>query len=262
MRAMISVQQRKQHGPADWQAMTEWFSTPLGQHLLQRERACLQDLLRRRFGYHLLELGCAELQLHELSPMGHRFSFCPHPGLPTLHTARASGEAIPLPEASVDLVLLHHALDFSSQQHQLLREVARVLIAGGSAIIVGFNPFSSWGLRRRLPPWQPGPWNATPLSARRLSDWLQLLDFKVESLHYGAQVLPLNHPRSIRWSGCLEPLAQRLLWPAGAFYIIHARKQVVALTPLQQRWHRLPVPGMTMPLADQVGRTNPGDPLA
>lgn len=263
MRTMKILQHDKHHGLADWQAMTHWFGTPLGQFLLARERACLEPLLKRRFGYHLLQLGCSEALLHDLSPMGHRFSFCPHLGLSTVHNAHARGEAIPLAADSVDLVLLHHALDFCEHQHQLLREVARVLIAGGSVLIVGFNPVSAWGLRSRLSPRRPGPWNASLLGTRRLTDWLQLLDFKIEQLYYGAYALPVNSPRCIRWSGWVEPLASRLRWPTGGFYVIHARKQVVPLTPLQQRWRRLPVPGIAMPLADQVGcRHTPGDPSA
>jgi hypothetical protein len=78
---------------ASWQALTDWFGTPLGQHLLGIERALVDELLQRRFGYHLLQLGCSELLLHERSPMGHKFSFCPHAGLATQHTAIARGES-------------------------------------------------------------------------------------------------------------------------------------------------------------------------
>jgi SAM-dependent methyltransferase len=247
------------YSPIDWQDMTDWFATPLGDYLLQHERRQVQELLKRRFGYHLLQLGCAEMLLHDSSPMGHKFSFCPHEGTSTLHTACARGEAIPLGNESVDLVLLHHALDFSGYQHQLLREVARVLIAGGSVVIVGFNPFSAWGVRA-LMPWSAGrqsPWNASPLSARRLTDWLKLLDFQVDQVHHGAYALPVNSERSIRWSGWMEAVASRMNWPTGGYYIIHARKQVIPLTPVQRRWRKLPMPAMGLPLAEKISKPQP-----
>lgn len=258
MRGMKIAHSHSDYSPADWQAMTEWFATPLGRFLLEHERRHLQGLLKRRFGYHLLQLGCAELLLHDSSPMGHRFSFCPHPDNHTLHTARARGEAIPLANESVDLVLLHHALDFSADQHQLLREAARVLIAGGSIIIVGFNPLSSWGLRTLLPGrWaRAAPWNASPLGTRRLTDWLKLLDFQVDQVRHGAYALPVNSERSIRWSGWMESIAGRLNWPTGGFYLIHARKQVIPLTPVQRGWRRLPLPAMGLPLTEQAGQAS------
>jgi SAM-dependent methyltransferase len=240
----------------DWQAMSAWFATPLGQYLLERERVLVRESLSRRFGYHLLQLGCSELLLHQDSPMGHKFSFCPHPGMQTAHTAIASAEAIPLPDESVDMVLLHHALDFSQHQHQLLREVSRTLIAGGHVLIVGFNPYSSWGLRNRLHfrHQDSAPWNASQLSTLRVSDWLKLLDFQVVSVRYGAYALPFNSVRSIRYTGWMEEFATRLNWPTGGFYVILARKQVLPLTPVQKRWRSLAVPVIGLPVADQAGR--------
>lgn len=239
--------------------MNAWFSSALGQHLLAAERRLIEQLLARRFGYHLLQLGCADLILHEQSPMGHRFSFRDWHDPATCHTAIARGEAIPLASESVDLVLLHHALDYSAQQHQLLREVARVLIAGGHVVIVGFNPLSSWGLRNKLQIFSRGikaPWHASMLGTQRLTDWLKLLDFQVEQLRYGVYSLPVNSQGVIRHSGMMESLASHLNWPTGGIYAISARKQVLPLTPVHMHWRRMPVPGLGLPLTDKVSQVS------
>jgi len=243
--------------PQGWQQMTDWFRTGLGQHLLATERGLVEQLLSRRFGYHLLQLGCAELVLHDKSPMGHKFSFSAWPQGSTCHNAIARGEALPLATASVDLVLLHHALDYAEHQHQLLREVERVLIAGGHLVIVGFNPYSSWGLRGRLHGFRSNrqaPWQASMLGTVRLSDWLKLLGFQIEQVRYGVYALPVDAPRVIRYSGMLEQLAGRLNWPTGGIYAIAARKQVLPLTPVQTHW-RLPH-GLGLPLTEKVSQVS------
>jgi SAM-dependent methyltransferase len=245
--------------PQTWQEMTNWYQSALGTHLLQHERALLEQLLARRFGYHLLQLGCAELILHDQSPMGHKFSFCAWAEQNTCHTAIARGEAIPLASSSVDLVLLHHALDFSDQQHQLLREVERVLIAGGHLVIIGFNPLSSWGLRsalQRLTGRGRAPWQAAMLGTTRLSDWLKLLGFQIEQQRHAVYALPVNAPRVIRYSGLLETSAAQLNWPTGGIYAIAARKQVLPLTPVQSHWRRLPVHGLGLPLPEKVSQAS------
>jgi SAM-dependent methyltransferase len=243
-------------GQSSHQALTRWYATPLGSHLLGLERNLVNGMLARRFGYHLLQLGCAELVLHDQSPMGHRFSFCDQVTSETCHSAIARSEAIPLGNESIDLVLLHHALDYSGGQHQLLREAARVLIAGGHLVIVGFNPMSVWGLRslagRRSR--NAAPWHASMLGVHRLTDWLKLLDFQVEQIQYAAYSLPVNSQQMIRWSGWMEDTASRLKWPTGGIYAIAARKQVAPLTPVQGRRARLPVPGLIIPVADKVSR--------
>ncbi|MEY4643058.1 MAG: hypothetical protein RLZZ227_3052 [Pseudomonadota bacterium] len=247
--------------PEAYADMTAWFETPLGQHLLATERNLLDHMLVRRFGYHLLQLGCADLQLHDKSPMGHKFSFRPWQGAGKGHAAIADLESIPLASESVDLVLLHHALDFSPYQHQLLREVERVLIAGGHVVIVGFNPLSTWGLRNKLQFFRrtrKAPWHASMLGTLRLTDWLKLLDFQVEQVRYGMYSLPVNSDRIARYAGLLDPLAARLNWPTGGIYVISARKQVLPLTPVQTRWRRMPVHGLglplPMPMPDKVGQ--------
>ena len=243
-----------------YQDMNAWFGTPLGEKLLTIERRIVESMLSRRFGYHLLQLGCAELLLHDSSPMGHKFSFCTFPEKETCHSAIARGEEIPLGSESVDLVLLHHALDFSAEQHQLLREVSRILIAGGCVLIVGFNPISSWGVRNKLLWWkqQRAPWHASLLSTLRLTDWLKLLDFQVDQIKYGCYTLPVNSPAVIRYSSFMESLANRLNWPTGGIYTIVARKQVIPVTPIQLQRRHLHMHGLGMPIPDKVSQASRG----
>ncbi len=238
------------HDFAAWQALTAWYAGPLGQHLLGREQSLLNDMLAQRFGYHLLQLGCADLELYRQSPMGHRFTFAPFLQAPAHCQAVAEAGAIPLATASVDCVVLHHALDYAVDQHQLLREVTRVLIPGGDVVIVGFNPLSSWGLRNKLLPGKrPVPWHARMLGRVRLCDWLKLLEFQIDEIRYAEYALPIDAPGAIRYSGWMEMLASRFNWPTGAIYAIAARKQVVPLIPVQQRRRRMPLPTLVLPVA-------------
>jgi SAM-dependent methyltransferase len=243
------------HDIAAYQALTAWYKSPLGQHLLSREQALVDEMLGRRFGYHLLQLGCADLQLHHQSPMGHKFAFTPFLRASSGHQAVAETDAIPLMTASVDCVLLHHALDYAADQHQLLREVTRVLIAGGHVVIVGFNPFSTWGVRSKL--WlrnTHSPWHARMLHSLRVCDWLKLLDFQVDEIRYAEYALPINTPAVIRYSNWMEKPAAKLNWPTGAVYVIAARKQVLPLTPVQSRRRRRAVPTLALPLTEGTSR--------
>ena len=73
---------------------------------------------------------------------------------------------LPFAANSIDLVVMPHVLEFYDDPHQILREVERILIPEGQIVLTGFNPYSLWGLRRRLPgsggmfPWQG---NISPL---------------------------------------------------------------------------------------------------
>ena len=57
-------------------------------------------------------------------------------------------EALPFPPASLDAVVMHHALDCCADPRTAMREVCKVLRPGGRLLICGFNPISLWGVRR------------------------------------------------------------------------------------------------------------------
>ena len=128
--------------------LSQWFESPVGNAVLQAEKQLITPYLNRLFGYHILQLGCSSR--HSLiadSPVGHKVIFAPEPDrshkLPV-----ADNECLPLAKDSIDVVVVHHALDFTHDSHTLLREATRVLRPGGQLLIIGFNPLSLWGLKK------------------------------------------------------------------------------------------------------------------
>ena len=81
-------------------------------------------------------------------------------------------EALPLPNNSLDAMVLHHALEVSADARSGLREAARVLVPGGRLVICGFNPMSLWGLRRLYAQVSDDAFTGTHwVTAVRLLDW-------------------------------------------------------------------------------------------
>ncbi|MEY3661060.1 MAG: class I SAM-dependent methyltransferase [Pseudohongiellaceae bacterium] len=245
---------------ADFDALTHWFASPLGQHLLGREQVLLDQVLNKRFGYHLLQIGCADLVLGANSPISHRITLQAFRTGARRESMLADPEALPLATASVDCVVLHHALDYASDQHQLLREAARVLIAGGWLVILGFNPYSLWGLRNKLLRWQLRlPWRASLLSASRVCDWLNLLDFQVDGIRYAEYALPINTSKSWCRFSWFEALATYFNLPTGGIYLIAACKQVAPLTPVRRPRRRHVVGPLGMPVVEPAGPATSGN---
>ena len=148
----------------------------------------------------------------------------------------ATLEALPFEARSVDIMLLPHALDFSEDPHQVLREVSRVLTPEGHVLILGFNPFSLWGLWRLLRRRNYAPWCGRFLQLSRIKDWLKLLDFELvrgSMLYYRP---PLSSETAMERLRFLDKAGDRW-WPlAGAVYLLVAKKRVVGMTPLRPEW--------------------------
>jgi SAM-dependent methyltransferase len=193
------------------------------------------------FGYQLLQLGELGSDLAHLQTCPVRHKTLVVHGVPAPpNGVIAEPRSLPVAGDAIDAVVLPHTLDFSPDPHQVLREIERVLIPEGRAIITGFNPFSLWGVWRLFGRWRGGvPWCANFLSYPRLSDWLSLLGFDIERM----DVMEFQPPtRTNRFDGWER--VGRQVWPMLAgIYVVRAVKRVSRVTPLQPRWSRLRVLG-------------------
>lgn len=218
-----------------------WFEQSPGNSLLALEAQALRALWPTLFSRVAVQLGCvgsidlladcnaqvrAVLDLPSVS------------GTSALTAGRvhALPEALPFDGRSVDLMLLSHTLDFADDPHQVLREVSRVLTPEGHVLILGFNPFSLWGLWRLVRRRNSAPWCGHFLQLSRIKDWLKLLDFELvrgNMLYYRP---PLTSEAAMHRLRFLDKAGDRW-WPlAGAVYLLLAKKRVAGMTPLRPEW--------------------------
>jgi SAM-dependent methyltransferase len=136
---------------------------------------------------------------------------------------------LPFEAQSVDLIVMPHTLEFTSDPHRLLREAERVLMPEGQLIILGFNSLSLWGARQSVGKMTGRPFvpAAVDLIAfTRLKDWIKLLGFDLERGRFGCYRPPLGSEQWLARYGFMEAAGDRW-WPIfGATYMIKAIKRV------------------------------------
>ena len=211
----------------------EWFATPLGRYLLEKEQAYLDDVTPDIFGFHALQLGLPQVDLLRASRIVHRMRIASfdHPDL------FAKSDELPIATQSIDMVLLPHVLEFAAEPHAVLREVDRVMMPEGRLAILGFNPWSLWGLRSSLGPSRDVyPWNGRFMSLLRVKDWLALLGFEVSAGRLVAYAPPIESPRVLRRFGFMEPAGDRWWAVGGAVYMLQAIKRVRGMRLLTPAW--------------------------
>jgi len=219
--------------------LSEWFGSPLGQLLANKEQEFIDEELRNLFGYHLLQLSVAQqLDLTQASRISHRFALYPQNTEQPVVTGLADFNHLPLPANSIDLVLLHHVLDYSQKPHHVLREASGVLISQGHLVIIGFNPWSLFGLWRWLVRFfsRAPQWRHQSLRLGRVLDWLAVLDFEPVTVKQGFYCPPCHKPNTIKYLQWMEHWGKWLGLPWGGFYIIVARKDSLTMTPIKPQW--------------------------
>lgn len=161
--------------------------------------------------------------------------------------------SLPFRDNSIDVIFLHHCLEFHPAPHSVLREASRVLLPNGALIILSFNPYSIWGLKHWLLSWSPREsLQYMPIRQSRIEDWLTLLDYRIELKMRCMFRLPVQWPKCLEWSAPLEGFS-RLPWMfGGGVYIMMSRKQVGGLTPLRLKWRLLQPQRPFLPSASRL----------
>jgi SAM-dependent methyltransferase len=203
-----------------------WSQLPHGECLLKQTQQNIDHAITRCFGYHLLKLGQLSSQLNtSKSPINHQINCAPSGKDIGLF---ADLHLLPIQDSSVDLCILAHELDFSSDPHQLLRELDRVLTLDGTIIISGYNPVSLFGLRSLLKP--KDPHTARLFFPNRVIDWLHLLGFEVQQKqHFDFLSCHLGNT----FLNVVESIGQRFFPYFCSTYFIVAKKQSTPMTPIK-----------------------------
>lgn len=212
----------------------QWFASPLGQHVVKTESAMLDQLLPGLFGYHLAQFSVQHQPLFSSSTIQHKF--CVGLDDSSSDCLVTSPAGLPFKDDSIDVILLHHLLDFIDSPHETLREIARVTLPLGHVVIVGFNPISIWGVWRQFARFRgKAPWNSRFIRPGRLMDWLNLLNFKIDRAQYAIYRPPLNKFPG-RVSDYSQGVSRNLNLPIGSVYVIVAKKHIGAVTPIRPVW--------------------------
>jgi len=149
---------------------------------------------------------------------------------------------LPLPDSSVDRILVVHLVEHSDSMRRLMRECWRVLTPNGRIIVVTPNRSSLWS-------WS----ESTPFGFGHPHSVTQLQNLMRENMF-----LPVQHSRALfipptrrrfllRWSQAFENIGSRLFKAFAGVSIVEAGKQLYASTGTPARKRRLVHIPVTVP---------------
>lgn len=232
---------------------SSWYQTLSGQSSLNKLDNVCADILSEVFGYYAVEMGVLSKQhsllrhsriaagftlidkansINDIEPVG---------SLSKINNNSASliatTEQLPLATDNIDLVIATHTLESSKDPHQVLREIDRILVPEGHCILIGFNPFAlsqlgkliRSGFNRKKKPFKTR-------SVTRVRDWFSLLGFEVVDVHYMGVRPGISNKKLFEGLGWLERAGEYAGPLLGKLYVIHVKKQVMAMHPNKKVW--------------------------
>src|SRR5262245_22446559 len=154
---------------------------------------------------------------------------------------------LPLPDAAVDRVLLVHALEMAHDPAVLLREVWRVLAAGGRLLLVVPNRRGVWARLDTTPFGHGRPYSRSQITQLLRETWFTPTGWS-EALH----VPPIPRGWFLRSAVAWERTGATLSAPFAGVHLVEATKQVYRAIPARRVRRRL-VPALEPALAPSPG---------
>jgi len=186
-----------------------WYQTLTGQAALYSTKELCTKTMSEIFGYYAIQIGMLSKECDFLKDSRINASY-----------------SLASPENLLEL--------------KVLREIDRVLVPEGHCILIGLNPYSLSNINRSVIPNLKKKQETYKMrSAARVKDWFSLLGFEVLDINYTGFRPALNNQRifnSLKWIDRLGEYAGPML---GSMYIVHAKKQVVAMRPNKKVWRFL-----------------------
>src|SRR5688572_19085851 len=202
-------------------SLSGWLGTPQGAYVLDWELAQFDSAVDDVFGFRAVQVGLPEVDFLRQNRISHRFTLALEPGA----ALAADPLQMPLASQSVDLVVLPHVLESHANPHDVLREVERVLMPEGQAVISGFNTASLWRVRQAFTRHRNGaPWDAKFIGLLRLREWLRVLGFELNGGKFGCCAPPFRDQRWLDRLTFMEKAGARW-WPVtGGLSVVRAVK--------------------------------------
>lgn len=143
--------------------------------------------------------------------------------------ALAEDTVLPLPDMSVDRVLLVHGLEMTENRSGLMREVWRVLNGGGRLLVIVPNRRGIWARADTTPFGQGRPYSGSQLT-RTLQDTLFVPERQKRALF----VPPMRWPFLLTAAPAWEEIGARWFKAIAGVVMVEAAKQVYQVTPVGQ----------------------------
>lgn len=216
-------------------SLNSWWSSTLGQLVIQVEMEKLVKVFPGIFGYHILLLGIViQFKMIEYSVIPYQSVVNPfHKDNGMAKTVTGRWDMLPFANNSVDVVVLPHTLDFAQDSLAVIEEAYRVLIPEGRLLLFGFNPYSLW----RLKSWTHRKESPIPLgcdfkSLGSIKKELHRLEFQIlEQDHFLFQP-PMKNIQLMEKLGFLNKLSRFGLKGLSGVYFIEAQKKVQGVRTL------------------------------
>ena len=219
-------------GKYKYKELIKWYKKPNTQpfkKILNKQFSEIKDFIG---GKHALFIGLSDFKKKFES-----LKYVSFLAVNEITSSKSDDQTIKLPfeDATYDIIIIMHALDYTEDPYNFIREIDRIATDDGRVVIVGFNSFSLWGLLKPLMNKSHIPWSLNFYSLYSVREWFKILGYDV-SYKETRGFIPIISKNISKYLEKINIL-QKLLTPSlGGLYFYVFNKKTIPITPVKLKF--------------------------
>lgn len=213
--------------------LDQFYTTRLGQVTRRLIRGRLQEVWPDVSGLRVLGVGYATPYLRAFRDVAERVLAAMPASQGVIRWPRgelglvtlSEESELPLPDSSIDRVLLVHSLENAEQVRPMLREIWRVMTSGGRLLVVVPNRRGLWARFERTP-----FGHGQPFSPPQLTRLLRETMFLPTTTSAAVSIPPVTWRPLLKMAPAMERLGRRWGRAIAGVLIVEAGKQIYAVS--------------------------------
>jgi len=147
----------------------------------------------------------------------------------------SQSKRLPFEDNSHDVIIIVHALDYTENPYELVREIDRIATDDAKVALVGFNRFSLWGFLRPFMNNLIAPWLMHFHSLYSVREWFKILGYE-PSYKETASFIPMISRNFSKYLSKISFFQKILARDLGGIYFFVFNKKIIPLTPVKLRF--------------------------
>ena len=215
-----------------YKELIKWYKKPINSTLKRTINDQIPILKKHIVGNNVLFIGLSDFNKKFTSPKN--MSFISIDEI-TSSDHITESKRLPFEDNSHDVIIILHALDYTDNPYELVREIDRIATDDAKVAVIGFNKFSLWGVLKPFMNKLSPPWILNFHSLYSVKEWFKLLGYE-QDYKDTSSFFPIASKTFSKHLNKISFIQKILARDLGGLYFFAFKKKIIPLTPMKLKF--------------------------
>ena len=215
-----------------YKELIRWYKKPINSTLKRTINDQISILKKHIVGNNVLFIGLSDFSKKFTSPKNMSFIYIDEI---TSSDHITESKRLHFEDNSHDVIIILHALDYTDNPYELVREIDRIATDDAKVAVIGFNKFSLWGILKPFMNKLSPPWILNFHSLYSVKEWFKLLGYE-QDYKDTSSFFPIHSKTFSKHLNKISFAQKIMARDLGGLYFFAFKKKIIPLTPVKLKF--------------------------